>query len=266
MQIEKKLILCSILAIAIGIATVAPLAYFMSNMPTAKAETDNNVPWFNVNIPFAYYEATSKNTSTYLAGLGTIDDVIRYTTSNSIGLNYSVNPSAEGSFENARADYFQLQIYSDLGQIANETTYYGANFGDDADYMKSFIFSRENWFNSSELSCGGGGFITKFNGSLADVLADGGPCGTGGSSSSGCFANTTLPQEFLNAQNAQTIYIDVRRIGSVIFSANSTTVILADNSIVIEHVELTKVGDRFIFGEVPADRMQMPVQIPEPKP
>jgi hypothetical protein len=258
MQIEKKLILCSVLAVAIGIAAVAPVAYFMATVSTAKAETSNDVPWFNVIPAYAYYEANSENSTTYIEGTGTLD-TIKYETNSGIGLNYTLNPAAEGNLEGARAEYFQLQIYSDLGPIANETTYFGANCGaDEFDYISNFWFARENWFNSSEVSSGGGCFLTKFNGTLADALAGGWPGGTGHSSGSGCLANETLPEKFLNAQNAQTIYIDVRRIGSIQFSANSTTVTLADNSVVIEHMELTKVGDRFIFGEVPADRMQVP--------
>ncbi|MCW4025123.1 MAG: hypothetical protein NWF01_08840 [Candidatus Bathyarchaeota archaeon] len=257
MKIEKKLILCSILAISIGIASVIPLAFFMS---TAKAQTNNDVPWFNAEVPCAWFRAVSENSSTYIEGTGTLD-TIRYETSCFIDLNYTLNPAAEDNLENARAEYFQLQIYSDIGQIANETTYFGANCGDNFDYMKSFAFSREDWFNSSGIT-GGGCFVTKFNGTMAERLAIGWTSGVGRCSGSSCWVNDMLPQEFLNAQNAQTIYIDVYRIGSIIFGANTTTVTLADNTAVIDHIELTRVGDRFIFGEVPADQMEIPVPSP----
>jgi len=259
MKIEKKLILCSILAISIGIASIMPLALFMS---TTKAQTTDDVPWFNVDIPYAYYEATTENeTRTFPEGPVA---VVNYRTNSFIRLNYTVNPAAEGSLENARVEYFQLQIYSDLGQIANETTYFGANCEDDFDYMKSFMFSRENWFNSSEISAGGGTFLSKFNGTLAGSLADGWPGGMGHGHGSSCFANPTLPQEFLNAQNAQTIFIDVRRIGSFVFVTNSTTVKLADNSVVIAHIELIRDGDRFVYGVVPQE-WSAP-EFTEPKP
>ncbi|NLF88115.1 hypothetical protein GX563_04745, partial [Candidatus Bathyarchaeota archaeon] len=52
MQIEKKLILCSILAISIGIAAIIPLQYLM-NTKTASA-LPNVEPWFNPNIEYAY--------------------------------------------------------------------------------------------------------------------------------------------------------------------------------------------------------------------
>ncbi len=47
-MIEKKLVLCSILAIAIGIATILPLAFSMSKFT---AEPANDAPWFNAEMP-----------------------------------------------------------------------------------------------------------------------------------------------------------------------------------------------------------------------
>jgi hypothetical protein len=57
MKIEKKLILCSILAIAIGIATVVPVAFFMST----KAQTYDDA-WFNIDVPYAYFKANATDT------------------------------------------------------------------------------------------------------------------------------------------------------------------------------------------------------------
>src|SRR5665647_1730310 len=67
MKLEKKLILCSILAIAIGIATVAPLAFFMS---PAKAQTDTtDQPQFSFDLPYAYvrdfWNTTTQTDDTY---------------------------------------------------------------------------------------------------------------------------------------------------------------------------------------------------------
>jgi hypothetical protein len=253
MQIEKKLILCSILAVAIGIAAVAPLAYVMSTISTAKAETPNDVPWFNVNVPYAYYEATSQNgSSTYLQGIGEIDGLISYSGSHYIGLNYTVNP-AKTTFANARIEYIKLHFYSDIGPIEDITSYYGANCTGIVDPTSSFFFSRNDWFNST--TSAGGTFLCNFNGTL---YSDGESVGgLGGSYSSNSFANTTLPEKFLNAQNAQAIYLDVSRIGYVTFDGNNTIVTLANNS-VIQHIELTKNGNEFSYGNVPANRIKTP--------
>src|SRR5665647_2858518 len=105
MQIEKKLILCSILAISIGIATIAPLAYFMS---TVKAQTDEAAPWFNVEVPYAVYTANLTDSPVeYPDGLGSR---MTYTTAHDIKFNFTVNPKAEPNLDGARAEYFELQI------------------------------------------------------------------------------------------------------------------------------------------------------------
>ena len=54
MKIEKRLILFSILAITIGIATIVPLEYIMTGETQAAASLTDIHPWFNVNVPYAY--------------------------------------------------------------------------------------------------------------------------------------------------------------------------------------------------------------------
>ncbi len=51
MQFEKKLILCSIFAVAIGISTVIPLAFLMT---PATAQSTDNQPRFSFDMPYAY--------------------------------------------------------------------------------------------------------------------------------------------------------------------------------------------------------------------
>ena len=52
---EKKVITLSVIALMIGIATIVPLAFFMS----ARAETVFDKPWFNFNVPYAYLKANT---------------------------------------------------------------------------------------------------------------------------------------------------------------------------------------------------------------
>jgi hypothetical protein len=247
MKIEKKLIAFSILAITIGIASIVPLAFLMS---TAKAQTTDDIPWFNFDVAYASWTATSEDGAVgYLDGIGPIYDLVSYRSTYLVALNYSVNPDAIDILDNARVEYCQLQVYSDQGQIENLTMSFGANCKDDIDPTLSFFFARDDWFNTT--INGGGSFITKFNGTLASSLANGlGLSGTSGSHSSNSFANTTLPEEFLNIQNANKLYIDVRRLGYVTFDGNTTIVTLASNE-VIQHVELTKSGDQFVYGTLP---------------
>jgi hypothetical protein len=261
MKIEKNIIAFSILAIIIGTASIAPLAFLMS---PAKAQTTDDTPWFNVDVPYASWIATSKeNTNGYLDGIGPIYGLISYNSTYSIALNFSVNPDALDILDNARVEYYQLQVYSDKGQIDNMTTYFGANCKDIAIDPTSFYFARENWFNTT--TSGGGTFITKFNGPMTDCLANGsGFMWQSGYSSRQSFANTTLPEKFLNIQNANKLYIDVRRLGFVTFDGNSTIVTLASNE-VIQHVELTKSGDQFIYGTLPQSQLTQ-TPIPEQNP
>jgi hypothetical protein len=50
-----------------------------------------------------------------------------------------------------------------------------------------------------------------------------------------------------NIRNAQTIYIDVHRVGYITFTGNNTVVSLANDEIA-QHYELTKSGDVFSYG------------------
>jgi hypothetical protein len=260
-KIEKKLIAFSILAITIGTASIVPLAFFMS---PAKAQTTDDIPWFNVDVVYASWNATSKDdASGYIDGIGPIYDSISYSSTYLVVLNYSVNPAAIDVLDNARVEYYQLQVYSDIGQIENVTIFFGANCKDDIDPTPSFHFVRPGWFNTT--TSGGGTFIRKFNGTLVSSLANGlGLTGTSGGYSSNSFKNTTLPQEFLSIQNADKLYIDVRRLGYITFDGNSTIITLASNE-VIQHIELTKSGDQFVYGTLPQSLSQVPT-VPQQKP
>lgn len=259
MEIKTKLIAFSILAITIGIASTVPLAFFMS---PAKAQTTDDIPWFNLDVPYAIWTATSTdNAIGYLEGIGPIDGLVSYGSTYFVAFNFTVNPDAVDILDNARIEYYQLQVYSDKGQIDNMTEFFGANCRDDVDPTSSFFFARDDWFNTT--TSGGGSFITKFNGTLASSV-DEGLGATSGSSSSNSFANTTLPEKFLNIQNANKLYIDVRRLGYVTFKGNSTIVTLASNE-VIQHIELTKSGNQFVYGTLPQSLSQVPI-IPEQKP
>jgi hypothetical protein len=251
MQIEKKLILCSILAISIGIAAVAPLAYMMGNIATVKAQTNEATPWFNLQVPYAVFIANVTDSPVdYPDGLG---PRMTYTITHSIAYNVTSNPACTPNLENARVEYFVFQIYSDIGSIQNKTQYFGANGNGNTSFnpAENFGFSRDNWFNLS--SSGGGCFLSKYNGTLGNVFGDNGWVqSTGGSSSSSFFPGEEqkASQGFQNSYNADKIYIDVRRVGFVSFIGNSTIVTLADNA-VIQHLELTKQGDQFVYGTLP---------------
>jgi len=251
MQIEKKLILCSILAISIGIAAIVPLAYVMGNLSTAKAQTNEATPWFNINVPYATYAANITEGQIEYGNYN--GPATTYAIFHDIKYNATVNPAASPNLEGTRAEFFEFQIYSDLGPIENITQYIGANGNGNTTFnpLENFGFSRDNWFNLS--ASAGGLFVFQYNGTLGNVFGDEGWVGgTGGSSSSSFLPGEeqTTSQKFQNIYNADKLYIDVRRVGFVSFIGNSTIVTLADNA-VVQHIELTRQGNQFVYGTLP---------------
>jgi len=215
-------------------------------MSPAKAQTTNDSPWFNLKLVNAYYKASTQSDVDGYVDDAVIHNLISYSTAYAIGFHWTTNQGAVNNLAEARLEYYQLQIYSDQGQIENMTTAIGFN---STNYVEpnSFHFERKGWFNTTVSN--GASFVWNPGGLLGflgpDVNTE-----SSGSRGSGGFANTTLPQEFLNLQNAHTVCIDVYRLGYVTFYGNSTVVTLANDE-VVQHIVLTKEDDHFIYGNVP---------------
>jgi len=244
MNMNKKLVVCIILALTIGIASVVPLALIMT---PAKAQT-LDTPWFNPDLAYAYW---AYNTTTAADSA----NLMAYNEHSAFGLNFSVNPDAINTMVNTRIEYCLLRIYSDLGPIENTTYFFGANFGNETN-PPTFMYQNDN-LNLTTLGNGGGSFLCNFNGTLPTGFTNGGTK----SYMSSVGENVSLPQAFLNLQNANRVYLDVSRIGYVTFDGNSTTVTIA-NSGVLQHVELTKNGDSFYYGTVPDSAIAQYFSVP----
>ncbi len=122
MKIEKKLILCSILAIAIGIATIMPLEYLMAAQAQIDAQQANmELPkvgsFSDVNVTYAYCNPNkiSGNDTTTLYGAN-IEAVV----------NFTLTPSALTN-PDAVIEYYQFAVSSDQGPIVNMTYYFAEN-------------------------------------------------------------------------------------------------------------------------------------------
>jgi hypothetical protein len=221
MKLEKKLILCSIVAITIGIATIVPMAYFM-NAPVSAQTTDEN-PWFNLNISYA----TVGVTNPFGENLATYCDVY----------NYTVNPDAIDTQVGSRTECYRLQIYSDEQQLVNKTAYLQVNC---TEFIEPYgiQFAREGWFNITGRAGTSGTFSANFNGTFADIpgAAEGFSAGDA--------------DQIQAIQNAQTVYIDIHRVGYITTKGNSTVATLANDE-VIQHLELTRSGDQFVYGIKP---------------
>lgn len=221
MQIEKKLILCSVLAVAIGIATIVPVAYFMNTR--VSAQTADEQPWFNLNISYA--------TVSIFNPFG--EDLASYCHV----YNYTVNPDAIDTQVGSRIECFRIQIYSDKQQLVNKTAYLEVNC---TEFLSPYEvqFARDGWFNVTGRGGTSGTFSANFNGSFTDVpgAADG--------------FGTEDADQIQAIREANVIYIDVHRAGYITNNGNSTVAIRANDEIV-QHLELIKSGDQFVYGVKP---------------
>jgi hypothetical protein len=240
---ERKLIASSLLALLIGVISVVPLLFLMAGL--AQAETFDD-PWFNINVPYAYYTANSTTNS--------------YQTKCEIALNFTVNPDALKQHADARVEYFEFQIYSDQDQITNQTYLMATNSSKVVDPVSMFNFTLINGFNST--SGGGGSLVTDLTAPI-HLMRTGQT--TNYYSETGNWINTRFGKIILDLENASTIYLDVLRLGYVTFEGNNTIVTLA-NTQIIQHLELTKKGDAFTYGEPPQASVLMPGELPYPEP
>ena len=277
-MIEKKLILCAILAIAIGIATVVPMEYMMAAQTQkttqtaqvqANAEIQANAqatfaPWFNVSIPYIYVnldQSGGNNTMTWdgvmIQGLA----------------NFTFTPETLAlSNTDARIEFYQFEVSSEEGPILN---------------MTYSIAVSKTEYNVPGLP---GGFYTAITGSGDNsfTFADGtiyrapvtGDCMGGmvlyNSPTIGNYTNAVLsdyiasyngnnaPAAIAELRNAQNLYIDVTRAFSVSFEGNATTATTTTMSSdqVLQHIELTKINGGFVYGTYAQGTLPFPMETP----
>jgi len=148
----------------------------------------------------------------------------------------------------ARVEYLELTLYTDDLQLFKHNYFFSVIKPGNEDLMESFVFSRENWFNSSELNPRGGGGICITN--ITQMLDQGvgGFCRVQRARGDVDRINNKYGDILAVMENKQTIYLDVRRVGYVTFDGNNTVVTLPSDP-VIQHIELTKNGDVFTFGD-----------------
>ena len=278
-MVEKKVILCAVLAIAIGIATVIPMEYLMAAQAQANAHQTYGTygnPWFNVNVPYAYYIANETNTGASIS----------YGEGYYIALNITTNPDAINPLPDARMEYYLIQVYSDQGPIENFTYVISANCtGTVNPYIQLDSFYNyyvnaslpPNLFNEKVFL-----FLPNFDGTLpaTDNTWQGEPTYTltannqaiSGLSESfwngkfiqginmtstnsivNSLTNQTLEQ-IQDIQNANSITISISRIGYVTVDGNSTTATPASG--VIQQIQLTPYNGGFLYNNIiPQDQL-----------
>lgn len=245
MQIEKKLILCSILAISIGIAAIVPLQYLM-NAKTASA-LPNVEPWFNINVEYA-------ECNPYLFGNATA------TTQDAASIqaiaNFTLTANAMESDADTQIEYYKFAVSSEQGPICDLGYYIVEG--------KENIVGVNTSINGSDGDC----TITLANGLTYSVAksneaicwsgqtvgwsGDNSPSSVYGAPFMVISANNgeELPQAATQLRNAQTLSIDVSKVYTVTVKGNVTVTTPADPTI-LQHIELTKTDNGFVYGTNP---------------
>lgn len=249
MKIEKKLVVLSTIIIMVGIASIAPLMFLLS----AKAETSK--PWFSVALPYAYFE--------------TIDGAINYSNVHGPSINVSsqpvvserivvvldltLNANLKTVTDDARFEYYQVNITTDKGPV--ETEFFQVGTGKNSSYaQKGFHFMQDNQFDTAKFDPmrGGGGGLFAANWTMGhSTLWTEGHSGTGTVGSSGTSRVVSALRE------AQTVYVTLYRVGWVSFEGDSTVATFANNEVVCQ-IQLEKYGNNgWLFNNnfIPAERL-----------
>jgi hypothetical protein len=233
MKIEKKIIALSICIFAIGIAITMPMTLLMS----AAAQTDTD-PWFNIDPFFAYFRVDQ------------IDGGYRVT--DMINLQHVLNDNVLSQKSDARIEYFEFTFYTKDQQLLKHTfwismtndNYKGSITNENSEYPRTSLpIIHENLLNSTCLN------TDYISGIDADLFND----AIEWSYVRG-FGNTfgDKDDKFSAALEAQTIYLDVSRVCYVTINGD-TTKITWTNDQNIQHLELTRNGSAFTFGNTNTD-------------
>lgn len=245
MKIETKLIAFSILAVAIGIATILPLEYLMTGETQTVAALTDIKPWFNVDVSYAYCNPyVSGGNNTFLWTGASIEIVANFTLTNDALQN-----------ADAQIEFYNFAVSSDQGHIIDLGYYI---IEDKANVVKGI--------------CGDGTI------NLANGLTYNGPSSNGGQCINwkawspdavlGFVSNYMLQyngdeaSEVVNLiRNAQTLYVDVSKVSTVTVSGDLTATTPADKQI-IQHIELAKTDNGFVYGTYVTGTLPIPIQTP----
>jgi hypothetical protein len=257
MKIEKKLIACSILALAIGVSSVFPLAFLMS--ATAQAETGPE-PWFSIDIPYAYWETLNGpldyHPNMQFGDWEYLNETNCVSEQHLIVLNFTLTADTAKQPVDAQVEYYQIDISSDKEFIETEHWVIGTNINSsfNVSSLLDFHFKRDEWFDTevfNPMTDGGGGGLARPNwASGVSVLWPAGGSGTGTLGGSSTYRTVSALRE------AETITMSLYRIGWVTFSGDSTEVTRANRELVCQ-IQLEKYGEEgWLYNNlVPEDEL-----------
>lgn len=214
-MIEKKLVLCGILAIVIGIATIVPLAFFMS----AKAQTSpEDQPQFNFDLPYAYIGNYWDNNTT------PTDQTYGWV----FALAFRTSPNFDLSTMNANVVYetYRAEVSSEKGPVGNITL---STFAKSASLAPmNFSIYLGGWYNFTD-SKDASGQSTWENGTAVG------------------FKNG-FGENWNRSQGApETLYITVYRDNWILVNENSTVIHQASPEAILR-IQLQRYHDGFLYN------------------
>jgi hypothetical protein len=265
-MIEKKLILFSILAFSIGIATIVPLGYLISKQAQAaqeqQAQPEPDQPWFNITVTYAYCNPNMNGGNQTTTFNGSIVEAIA---------NFTLTPDAL-KVADARIEYYQFQVSSDQRPIINMTYaiaetkeelnvpgypngayIYITGAGDGTfTFADGFTY---NGANSTNGDVAGSAVLFDIPGQMNQTSALE-PISDYIYSING----NSEPQAVTALRNAQTLYITVTREYSVTFTGNATaaTAAVVPSNQLLQHLTLTKTGNVFTYGNITENILPFP--------
>jgi hypothetical protein len=227
MRAEFKLLAGCLIALSVGALVIAPLVFSLLN--TTKAQTTFE-PYFDAQMVYAFLRFSQNESGS--------------SRESGVALNVTLHVNEGEELPDALISYFIVQVYSDAGPVENLTLYQGAAYNKffAADQFNSFIVNKNTWFGNR--TGGGGNFYFNSTADMSFILSNGElRSDTGGS---GALPGGQMPNE---------IFVNVTRLGSVIFNGN-TTVISQTNAGFIDHVLLEKYKDGFLYNTIiPEDQV-----------
>jgi len=227
MRAEFKLLAGCLTALLVGALVVTPLIFSM--LGTTKAQP-NSEPYFDAKMEYAFLRFSDNGSGS--------------TREHGIALNTTLEVQKEAELPDAMISYFLVQVYSDAGPVENLTFYQGAAYNNSfsTEQFNSFIFSNDTWFGNH--TGGGGSFYFNATPTQSFILSGGGEYSSDGS-------KAALP----GGQIPLEVSINLTRLGSVIFKGTSTVISQANEGF-IEHVQLVKYQDGFLYNIiVPSDQV-----------
>jgi hypothetical protein len=235
---ETKIIVTSVLALVIGIASVLPLALFMyeeSNKPRVDIEAVlGDQPPLNFNLTYSYIGDYWNNNSNINDGNYGWKYCINYRTAPNIDLNAFPISQSFAAYE-----YYTLEVSTEKGVIATLA-------------FDSHAYSPTYWtYNSSvDLSFGSQHWFTynSSNSMMSSSNSQEGPASTENGTAHGQVIGSAADWD-ISAGKPETMFLTVRRLGWVIINDNNTTVHYASPE-PIAQVQLKNYGDGFMYNKL----------------